>query len=303
MKRTHQFLSLLFVFFFFISSSTSYPSGKRVLLKDVTTLTLQRGEYTTARRSSSIPQLNCVGGNARQYDKSIDSVQCTQTGWDGYDAQWECKADLDKRVKFGKITVSCEGYDYPDDPYVLAGSCGLEYELAYASSDQNHGNNHNNYGSHYSSSYDTGSSKVGRLILFAIVAFIFYNVYQQCVRLGNTPVVPPTAPNNGGQYWGPGGNGPHYGPGPGPGYGGGYPDNCPPRPSSNYYGGANWRPGFWSGLATGGALGHLFSRGNSYNQPSLFGMRRGGGLGGGSSLGSLATGSRMASGFGGTRRR
>jgi hypothetical protein len=27
--------------------------------------------------------------------------------------------------KFGKITVSCEGYDYPNDPYILAGSCGV----------------------------------------------------------------------------------------------------------------------------------------------------------------------------------
>ena len=23
----------------------------------------------------------------------------------------------------------CEGYDYPEDPYILAGSCGLEYTL------------------------------------------------------------------------------------------------------------------------------------------------------------------------------
>ena len=31
--------------------------------------------------------------------------------------------------KFGKIQVGCEGYDYPDDPYILAGSCGLEYTI------------------------------------------------------------------------------------------------------------------------------------------------------------------------------
>ena len=23
----------------------------------------------------------------------------------------------------------CEGYDHPEDPYILAGSCGLEYNL------------------------------------------------------------------------------------------------------------------------------------------------------------------------------
>jgi hypothetical protein len=29
----------------------------------------------------------------------------------------------------GRIEVVCEGYDYPDDPYILQGSCGLEYRV------------------------------------------------------------------------------------------------------------------------------------------------------------------------------
>jgi len=29
----------------------------------------------------------------------------------------------------GSVNVLCEGYDYPEDPYILAGSCGLEYTL------------------------------------------------------------------------------------------------------------------------------------------------------------------------------
>ena len=32
-------------------------------------------------------------------------------------------------IRFGKISVTCEGYDHPNDDYVLAGSCGLEYDL------------------------------------------------------------------------------------------------------------------------------------------------------------------------------
>ena len=47
------------------------------------------------------------------------SVQCLNVGDDGYDVQWECKADLEKAVRFGPVTVVCEGYDHPDDPYVL----------------------------------------------------------------------------------------------------------------------------------------------------------------------------------------
>ena len=39
--------------------------------------------------------------------------------------QWECKADMDSQYRFGEIAVNCEGYDYPDDPYVLKGSCGV----------------------------------------------------------------------------------------------------------------------------------------------------------------------------------
>ena len=33
--------------------------------------------------------------------------------------------------RFGNIEVVCEGYDYPDDPFILKGSCGLEYTLDY----------------------------------------------------------------------------------------------------------------------------------------------------------------------------
>lgn len=32
---------------------------------------------------------------------------------------------MDKGYKFGEIAVTCEGYDYPDDPYILQGSCGV----------------------------------------------------------------------------------------------------------------------------------------------------------------------------------
>lgn len=33
--------------------------------------------------------------------------------------------------RFGKTDVSCEGYRDRHDPYVLKGSCGLEYTLEY----------------------------------------------------------------------------------------------------------------------------------------------------------------------------
>ena len=47
--------------------------------------------------------------------------QCRNVGSDGFDVQWECKAEMDDSYRFGKIQVSCEGYDYPNDPYILKG--------------------------------------------------------------------------------------------------------------------------------------------------------------------------------------
>ncbi len=32
---------------------------------------------------------------------------------------------MDNDYRFGRVEVSCEGYDYPEDPYVLRGSCGV----------------------------------------------------------------------------------------------------------------------------------------------------------------------------------
>ena len=44
--------------------------------------------------------------------------------------QWECKADMDNAFRFGNIEVVCEGYSYPEDPYILKGSCGVSANLA-----------------------------------------------------------------------------------------------------------------------------------------------------------------------------
>ncbi|XP_008316009.1 store-operated calcium entry-associated regulatory factor [Cynoglossus semilaevis] len=100
-----------------------------VLLRDVQVLTLYKGQFTRARRSQPIPQLQCVGGSAGCHTFVPEVVQCQNKGWDGVDVQWECKTDLDNSYRFGRIEVSCEGYNHPTDAYVLKGSCGLEYTL------------------------------------------------------------------------------------------------------------------------------------------------------------------------------
>ena len=78
------------------------------------------------RRSSPVPQLKCVGGSAQGHFNP-QAVQCYNRGFDGQDVQWECKADMDNLYRFGSVEVICEGYDYPDDPYILKGTkmCSL----------------------------------------------------------------------------------------------------------------------------------------------------------------------------------
>ncbi|XP_054931124.1 store-operated calcium entry-associated regulatory factor-like isoform X2 [Dermacentor andersoni] len=124
MRHTFVFGALLCLF----SHPSDSLSGDKVRLKDVQVLTLRQGQYTTGRRSHPVPQLNCRGGSAGCEDQP-SVVQCYNRGSDGRDTQWECKAEMKKSQKFGLIQVTCEGYDYPQDEYILVGSCGLEYYL------------------------------------------------------------------------------------------------------------------------------------------------------------------------------
>jgi len=111
-------------------------SDKSQLLTRVRVLTLSKGKMTKGRRST-VPQLKVVGGGAQHAtDSQPDVVQCTNTNYDDQyaradDINWECKADLDDDVKFGRTEVICEGYSSPDDEHITRGSCGLEYHLEY----------------------------------------------------------------------------------------------------------------------------------------------------------------------------
>ena len=108
----------------------SVVNGERLLLSNVTALTLYKGNMTTGRRSVPIPQVSCVGGSANCPNWGLpNTLQCINKGSDGVDSQWECIAEVHPRLKFGETTVACEGYDYPTDDYVLSGSCGVEYTL------------------------------------------------------------------------------------------------------------------------------------------------------------------------------
>jgi len=299
----------ILIFVFIANTNAEWGHGcDSVLLSDVKALTFSRGQYTTGRRSSPIPQLQCVGGDACSSSLQPTTVQCLNRGEDYTgNIQWKCDAELDTSVRFGRTDVSCEGYNNPNDPYILRGSCGVEYTLeftdqgrrAYSHSQHNHyaSYDHNYYG-------DSNSSNFGKFVLWGILIIVIFGLLYQCSQNMNRPGAttsttygPGTAPGYGGYPP----SAPGYGPGSAPGYGG-YP------PSPSYSSGP--RPGFWSGFGTGGMLGYLFGRSPGYgysgynsgwSRPSFGGSRGYSGSSFGSSFGGSST--RSSSGFGSTRRR
>ncbi|KAG2185261.1 hypothetical protein INT44_002051, partial [Umbelopsis vinacea] len=128
MKYTAALLTFMVVLA--AADRSGQAAAKKVRLRDLTAITLHANKKTSARRSSPIPQLECIGGDACA-DFKPRVVQCSNAGFDGYDVQWTCTADLPSNIEFGDIEVSCEGYDFPEDPFILVNSCGLEYSLYY----------------------------------------------------------------------------------------------------------------------------------------------------------------------------
>lgn len=225
--------------------------AKRVKLKDVQTLTLYSDKWTTSRRSSPIKQLTCVGGYCSR--AKIPVAQCYNRGFDGQDVQWECKAEMPSNYKLGKVQVSCEGYDYPEDDYILAGSCGLEYTIDELNPSKSSSYFHDN--SYYSSDKSTSGSYMPIIIMLGVMFLIYWN----CLRDSNVHSNSRSDDSQDRPGWGfgPGPSAPPPPPGFRPDY---YSDDSCHRTRST---GTSSGPGFFSGMAAGGMLGYLFGSGGS----------------------------------------
>jgi len=247
----------------------SQTAQDAILMDDIKVITLSAGKQTTARRTHSVPQLKCVGGSAsHRNDLYPSTVQCTNVGSDGTSVQWKCEADLNKQVKFGVTTVSCEGYRDSSDPYVLKGSCGLEYTLdtagdySYNKGGSNRYHQQNNY---YDDSYtyDKSGSWFGSLFTFAVIAFIAFGFLKVCCSGASSSYdrnsyAHPGASTSDYSYnngYNTGYNG--YNNGYNTGYNNGY---------NGHQTAGGWTPGFWSGLTGGGAMGYMFGRNNNNNR-------------------------------------
>lgn len=237
-------------------SSPHYGAGRRIKLNDIKTLTFYAGEKTAYRRTSALPQLTCQGSACRRYRP--DAIQCTSMS----NAQWKCSADLPPSIRMGRVEVSCEGYDYAEDPYVLKDSCALTYHLlpAYGPDED--------FRSHYPRSA-AGHDWAGVLFQILFWSVLGYIVYSFVRSLRGQAGQRDTS----GRGSGPGGGG-----GGGGGWGSGWGNNSGPPPpytkqeydhssASASSSSASWRPGFWTGLGVGGVAAAALNNRNRNRDP------------------------------------
>ncbi|KAK3933295.1 Store-operated calcium entry-associated regulatory factor [Frankliniella fusca] len=229
-------------------ASASKPD--RVLYRDLGTLYFYPGEMTRARRTHPVPQLVCLKGC--QYPQPR-SVKCENVGWDGGSNLWRCTAELDSAYSLDRAEVVCEGYNSPDDSYVTAGSCSLEYSIKRKGSSSSGGFKTN----------DVEPPGLSGLFFILACLLLLYVLYKTCVRSDEEAQQNRSFTNN---------DGPDDGQGPQmgwniPGMNQRHRGNPPPYNSqarddtcggNNNAAGGGGGPGFWTGLAAGGLLGSMF---------------------------------------------
>ena len=292
---------------------------ERTLLSSIKTLTLRQGLKTTHNRVAPVPQLKCVGGTAKGlYD--IDVLRCKNAGssYDDADIEWTCTASLPAEFKLGSTDVICEGFTGPNDPYVLKGSCGVEYRLMLTKlGEEKHGRKG---GSDLWSNFPEGkgySDIAAGLFWVAFVAVLLWMLYAAFFRDRGALGLRGVGNGFGGGWGGGGGGGDNNDPP--PPY-----DPRPPRkpptygfPRTSYSRSAGqtqqqgWRPGFWTGALGGAAAGYMAGgRGNRSQQDwghgegsSGLGAGRTRSSGSSSSSSGYGSARHESTGFGGTSRR
>ncbi|ORX78092.1 DUF1183-domain-containing protein [Anaeromyces robustus] len=116
-------LVLFFIVLLLATEVYSNHDYDKVLLENLKTFTVFKNRKTKGRRSKVL-QMECVEGDACKYFQP-HSMQCTQVGFDGYNASWKCETPLEDYYYIGYTKVSCEGYKNPYDKYITRDSCGV----------------------------------------------------------------------------------------------------------------------------------------------------------------------------------
>ena len=97
---------------------------RRVLLDDVTRLSLNSATQIV-RYNQVVSQMICVAG-PEAHRPSV--MHCER---EAPDCEWVCDANLHPNYRLGVVRIVCEGYDSPEDRYVVEGSCGAAYTYMY----------------------------------------------------------------------------------------------------------------------------------------------------------------------------
>jgi len=203
----------------------------------------------------------------------------------------------------GATDVICEGYDSPEDPYILKGSCGVEYRLVLTDAgERKYGQREDTGDGHRS----TWSEQLGfGVCLLFIVGVVAYGIWSSCTGGGGGQRQPRAG---GGRGWGGGWGDDDDGNDPPPPY-----TRRAPSKSSQTPGTQGWRPGLGTAasVAAGAAAGYYMgnNRNSTRGADPMVGSSRAaaqrsnsGGLGSGSNA--APSSSRYEStGFGETRRR
>ncbi|KAI0249807.1 hypothetical protein BJV78DRAFT_1223596 [Lactifluus subvellereus] len=227
----------------------------RVKLADISALTLYNDEPTLSRRNQPIPQLICKGKACKAF--TPDVIRCVNLGGEGTDVDWKCETDLPESLRLGRVQVSCEGWSGPGDPYVLKGSCSLEYRLQEVS------NVFRSSASHISSAARWSTSEWVTLCLcIGFLAFVLYKLLRPCFGQFHriTPSRSPRPRPSSNFSWFPGGHDDDRRPPP--------PYSKYPHSTDNATGSAGTSQvrdgeghlGFWSGAALGGLGTYLLTR-------------------------------------------
>lgn len=156
-----------------ISYGYTVNNNDKILLKDINTVLARKNEWTSGRRNSPIPQLICVGGDAINESNRVTSILCKNIGFDGIDVTWECNSVLDNDIKLGTVDVFCEGYDYPDDPFILKGSCAVEYTLKYSNIYTNTIIKETTETKHYDTTKNTKDDTIFLFFLLILIILVF----------------------------------------------------------------------------------------------------------------------------------
>ncbi|KAL9072822.1 MAG: hypothetical protein Q9161_003364 [Pseudevernia consocians] len=246
----------------FTTTTTTTTAARKtpesVLLSDVKALTLRKDLKTSHNRVSAVPQLKCIGG-AAQGLYEIDVIRCKNAGssYGDADVQWTCTASLPSEFKLGSTDVICEGFSSSEDPYVLKGSCGVEYRLMLTKSGEE---KYGSKGKKKWGDYD-GRSRGGDwaavIFWFIFIAVVGWMIFAALIRDSPGRRPPGAVPNH---WFGGGGGGDNDDPPPPYEY---HPapkakatsSRAPRSAPAQAQGG--WRPGFWSGALGGAAAGYM----------------------------------------------